>query len=200
MAGKAVRDGQERTVAVKKGNGAWRARKFLGADSFAGVARVLKSQDTTSDRGTAPRTDKEAKRQRQSDAGHGLVHTAVVNLNRGAYGRPASRCLARVERDGASPEVGSRVLDPISRRLRATVLTWFLCSGRTILEMSTPVRGRPAKPLPGLSELAVGRVTAAVHGALVCRRSSFTPRLAAAYRSPGGENRMACGGVSPSAA
>ncbi len=35
--------------------------------------------------------------------------------------------------------------------------------------MSTPVRGRAAaKPLPALSELAVARVTAAVHGALVC--------------------------------
>jgi len=36
--------------------------------------------------------------------------------------------------------------------------------------MSTPVRGRAAaKSLPALSEpLAVGRVTAAVHGALVC--------------------------------
>ncbi len=35
--------------------------------------------------------------------------------------------------------------------------------------MSTPVRGRAAaKSLPALSELAVGQVTAAVHGALVC--------------------------------
>lgn len=35
--------------------------------------------------------------------------------------------------------------------------------------MSTPVRGgAAAKSLPALSEVACGRVTAALHGALVC--------------------------------
>jgi len=55
------------------------------------------------------------------------------------------------------------------RSAAGAVLTWFLCGVGTIAEMSTPVRGRAAaKSLPALSELDVARVTAAVHGTLVC--------------------------------
>jgi len=162
----AVREGQERTVAVKKGNGAWRARKLLGADSFAGVARVLKSRDTASDQGTAPRTDKKRSASGNQKTGHSLVRTVFVGHSRGAYrgqrlaasqGSIVTACRRRCE-------------DSISRWPSRTGLTWFLCSVRTISEMSTPVRGRAAaKSLPALSEPpAVGRVTAAVHGALVC--------------------------------
>lgn len=61
----------------------------------------------------------------------------------------------------------------------ATVLMLFLCSMGTIVEvstidsgtrqvMSTLSLGRPSKKPTALSEVAVARVTAAVHGAMVC--------------------------------